>query len=330
MKRQRFQNIVTAGRLTLPAAILISVVCWVLTASLLPSFKPLVNNNSIWNILNFNIYSWAHILLSSLLYSLIGYIMIELNNMFAIIRMRASMQTTIYVLMISICPSIHILYIGNLAALTFLIALFLLFKSYQQSRSAGDLFHSFVFLGIGSLLFPQLTLFAPLFWIGAYSFQSLHSKSFFASLVGWSLPYWLLLGYSYSSGQMELFCKPFKELFIFSPIQFSFQPWELATLGYLLLLYIVSSCHCLMAAYQDKIRTRSYLHFLILLNLCIFVYIGLQPASGIQLLPILFIGVSFLAGHLFVLTSSRSSNIFFIFAFIGLFILFAFNIWTLL
>ena len=122
----------------------------------------------------------------------------------------------------------------------------------------------------------------------------------------------------------------FRELVTFAPIRFDYQPWELATLGYLLVLFIVSAAHCLIAGYEDKIRTRSYLHFLILLNFCIFVYIGLQPALSVHLMSFLLIGVSILAGHLFVLTNSRSSNIFFICAFIGLFILLGFNIWTLL
>lgn len=156
------------------------------------------------------------------------------------------------------------------------------------------------------------------------------TQSFFASLVGWSVPYWLLLGHALYYGQMELFCQPFRELVTFAPTRFDYQPWELATLGYLLVLFIVSAAHCLIAGYEDKIRTRSYLHFLILLNFCIFVYIGLQPVLSVHLMSFLLIGVSILAGHLFVLTNSRSSNIFFICAFIGLFILLGFNIWTLL
>ena len=171
-------------------------------------------------------------------------------------------------------------------------------------------------IGLGSLLFPQLMLFVPIFWIGAYNFQSLQPKSFFASLVGWSVPYWLLLGHALYYGQMELFCQPFRELVTFAPIRFDYQPWKLATLGYLLVLFIVSAAHCLIAGYEDKIRTRSYLHFLILLNFCIFVYIGLQPVLSVHLMSFLLIGVSILAGHLFVLTNSRSSNIFFICAFI--------------
>ena len=40
-----------------------------------------------------------------ILYSVIGYFLIGLNNAFAIIRMRASVQTAIYFLLISVCPT---------------------------------------------------------------------------------------------------------------------------------------------------------------------------------------------------------------------------------
>ena len=118
----------------------------------------------------------ANRLFSFILYAVIGYFLIQLNNTFAIIRMRASVQTSVYFLLISVCPSLHMLYAGDLAAASFLVALFFLFKSYQQARPTGSLFHAFVFIGLGSLLFPQLMLFVPIFWIGAYNFQSLQPK----------------------------------------------------------------------------------------------------------------------------------------------------------
>ncbi|MDE6347895.1 MAG: hypothetical protein K2L60_04370 [Bacteroides sp.] len=331
MRTKRFQNRITTGRLTLPVAILISAACWTLAALLLSETEMRQTGYSFWETFcNFCVPGWANRLCCFILYGVIGYFLIQLNNTFAIIRMRASVQTSIYFLLISACPSLHVLYAGDLAAAAFLVALFFLFNSYQQARPTGSLFHAFVFIGLGSLLFPQLMLFIPIFWIGAYSFQSLQPKSFFASLVGWSVPYWLLLGHAFYYGQMDLFCQPFRELVTFTPIRFDYQLWELVTLGYLFVLFIVSSVHCLVAGYEDKIRTRSYLHFLILLNFCIFVYIGLQSALSVHLMSFLFIGVSILAGHLFVLTNSRSSNIFFIGAFAGLFILFGFNLWMLL
>lgn len=117
---------------------------------------------------------------------------------------------------------------------------------------------------------------------------------------------------------------------VFRTCRVRFRTVEQATLGYLLILFIASSAHCLAVGSKGKIRTRNYLQFLILLNFCIFVCIGLQPALAIHLMSFLFIGVGILAGHLFVLTNSRNSNQFFICALVGLFVLFGFNVWTLL
>ena len=81
---------------------------------------------------------------------------------------------------------------------------------------------------------------------------------------------------------------------------------------------------------EGKIRTRSYLHFLIFINFCIFLFIFLQPAHCMDLLSLLLIGVSILVGHLFVLTNSKAANLFFIGSMTGLILLFCFNVWTLL
>ena len=332
IRSKRLQNRITAGRLTLPAAILLSLFCWILTSVLLPGVPVMKSGYPLWETINNGyIPSWANAPLSFLLYGIIGYFLIELNNTFAIIRMRASVQTAIYFLLISVCPAMHQLYAGDIASVAFLISLFFLFKGYQHHRPASTLFYSFLFIGVGSLFFPQLTLFVPLFWIGAHSFQALTPKSFFGSLVGWSLPYWFLLGHAYFHDEMGLFYQPFTELATFQPVTLQdFPLWGIAALGYLFVIFIVSSVHCLVAGYEDKIRTRSYLHFLIFLDFCIFAYILLQPVQTVHLLPLLLIGVSILTGHFVVLTNSRASNVFFICALVGLVLLFGFNIWMLL
>ncbi|MGI6793832.1 hypothetical protein ACMYZ5_05840 [Bacteroides sp. KG68] len=330
-RTKRFQSRITAGRLTLPATILIAVACWLLSGVLLPDLQVRQSEYPLWQAFyDLCIPAWANRLAGFVLYAVMGYFLILLNNTFALIRMRASVQTSVYFLLISACPCIHTLYAGDLAAAAFLVALYFLFRSYQQARPMGSLFHAFVFIGLGSLLLPQLMLFVPVFWMGAYNFQSLQPKSFLASLIGWSVPYWFLLGHAFYYGQMEIFYHPFRELVSFAPVGFDFAPWEQATLGYLLILFIASSAHCLAVGSKGKIRTRNYLQFLILLNFCIFVCIGLQPALAIHLMSFLFIGVGILAGHLFVLTNSRNSNLFFICALVGLFVLFGFNVWTLL
>lgn len=332
IRSNRLQNRITAGRFTLPAAVLLSLLCWIVPLFLLPEAPEVRGGYALWEtMVSDRLPAWASAPLSFLLYAVIGYFLIELNNAYAIIRMRASVQTAIYFLLTASCPALHRLYAGDVTSVAFLISLFILFKGYQHSRPASTLFYSFLFIGAGSLFFPQLTLFVPVFWIGAYSFQALTSKSFFGSLLGWMLPYWFLLGHAYFHGRMELFYQPFIELGTFHSIhQWKFPSWEIFTLSYLFLLFAVSSVHCLLTGYKDKIRTRGYLHFLIFLTFCIFVYVLLQPMLMSHLLPLLLIGVSILTGHFVVLTNSRASNVFFICAIVGLILLFGGNVWMLL
>jgi len=59
----------------------------------------------------------------------------------------------------------------------------------------------------------------------------------------WSIPYWFLLGHAFFHNEIELFYQPFIHLADFRDIDFGrdFQLWEVVTLGYLFILYIVST-----------------------------------------------------------------------------------------
>lgn len=336
MRNKKLQNQITAGRLTLPAVILICTLCWVSTYFLFPDLITSATRESLpsfWQATRDSLLpGWAERIVSFLVYAVIGYFLIELNNQFAIIRMRASMQTAIYFLLVTACPEMHLLYAGDIAALAFLISIYFLFRSYQQSHSSSYLFYSFFFIGAGSILFPQLTVLTVLWLLEAYRFQALTPRSFCGALIGWTLPYWMLFGHAFFYNEMELFYRPFIELTTFGEafnLQI-LQTWELAVLGYLLVLFIVSAVHCIAAGFEDKIRTRAYLQFLIDLTIFLFLLIAIQPNYCSDLLPLLMISCSILIGHFFVLTNSKSSNVFFIVSLVGLILLFAFNIWTLL
>lgn len=334
MRNNRLQSRVTAGRWTLPVVIFVCTLCWVLTSFVLPEIAHAEGDGSaLWqSTRSLVLPDWAERTVSCLVYALIGYFLIELNNQFSIIRMRASVQTAFYFLLVTICPEMHLLYAGNIAAIAFLIAIYFLFKSYQQPNAASYLFYSFFFIGAGSIILPQLSFLSVLWILEAYRFHSLTPRSFCGAILGWMLPYWLLFGHAAFHHQMDMFYRPFVELATFEPF-FNLQilrPWEFAMLGYLLVLFVVSAIHCLAAGFEDKIRTRAYLQYLIDLTLFLFLLIALQPSLCNDLLPLLTISTSILTGHFFVLTNSKTSNVFFIIATIGLILLFGFNIWTLL
>ena len=114
MRNKRLQNQVTAGRFTLPAVTLICTLCWVSTSFLFPQLASIPtqgNQPFFWqSIQSFLLPGWAERIVSFLIYAIIGYFLIELNNQFGIIRMRASMQTAIYFLFVTVCPEMHLLY----------------------------------------------------------------------------------------------------------------------------------------------------------------------------------------------------------------------------
>jgi hypothetical protein len=131
---------------------------------------------------------------------------------------------------------------------------------------------------------------------------------------------------------MELFYEPFAQLALLQPIDFigQLQLWEYATYGFLFVVFLISTVHATVTGYLDKIQTRAYLQFLTYLVLYIFLFIVLQPTHAASLLPLLLIGVSFLVAHLFTLSASKVSNLFFILSLVGVILLFFLNLWTLL
>ena len=168
--------------------------------------------------------------------------------------MRASVQTAIYFLLVTVCPEMHLLYAGNVAAITFLFSIYFLFKSYQQAQASGYLFYSFLFIGAGSILFPQLTFFSVLWLFEAHRFQSLTFRSFCGALVGWTMPYWMLFGHAFFYDQIELFYHPFKELATFGDI-FNLQilqPWSWRLSA--ICLYCSSSAPPIASLPDSKIR----------------------------------------------------------------------------
>ena len=60
IRSKRLQNRITAGRFTLPAAILLSLFCWILTSILLPEVPVIKSSYLLWDtIIDGYIPAWA-------------------------------------------------------------------------------------------------------------------------------------------------------------------------------------------------------------------------------------------------------------------------------
>lgn len=333
MRRKRFQNKVATGRFVLPAALLISAVCWTAIAALLPDAGTGGTSWPLWfkGVENGLPRGFLLTLAGFVLHILAAFFLINLNNVFAIIRIRTSIQSFLFLLLDTAFPQLYKGLPGLLAGLCFLPAFHLLFGSYRKENPSGALFNAFAFAGIASLFVPQCVLFVPLFWIGAASFQSLNLKSLLASLLGFILPWWMLLSYTIVTDTTRTFFhRLFRETLLFRPVGYGFEPWMALPLAFLFLLFAAGAAHCFLNGYEDKIRTRAYLHFLILFGGCLFAGVSLQPYLLAALCPLLLIVVSMVAGHLFALTGSKLSNAFFIISLTGILVMFVCHVWMLL
>ncbi len=259
---------------------------------------------------------------------LTAYLLIEWNTAFSLIRRRTTFHISLYIYLATMCFFLHPWKPLVVVPLLFLVALFALFKSYESRQAPVHTFNAFFALGLGSLLFPQLLFFVPLFYIGMLPFRAFSARSFFAGIVGWSVPYWFLLGHAFYHDQMPMFYEPFRELVHFQPIDYTALSLEQGLNGgAITLLSLVGSVNCLNVSYLDKVRTRIYLSFLIAVEVWIYLLCILQPQHFDVLLSMQIILCSILAGHLFVLTRNRFTGIFFIVSFVMLIALMLFNLW---
>lgn len=329
MGKKQFQARVVAGRYTLPAAVLLVVACRVAMAALLPGGGQ-GGGGTLWR---------QHVTLPPslwlywggfLLHVGVGWLLIALNNAFGIIRTRASFQTVVYLLLATVlCADLYTPRAGDVVAVLFVVSLFFLFRSYRHPASSTHLFVAAACLGVGSLAVPPVLFLLPCYWIGAYTFQSLTARSFLASVVGVALPYWFLLAHACWHGQMELFTAPFLDLAAVRPPLEGLDARRLCQWGYLFVLYAAAAGRFFAKGYEDKIRTRCFLRFFILVSFCLFVYLVLQPLAGEALVPLLAVCVSILAGHLFVLSHGRAAGLFFVLALAGIAALFVLDLWML-
>ncbi|MBR4380475.1 MAG: hypothetical protein IKP48_04385 [Bacteroidaceae bacterium] len=292
---RRFQKQIVTHQLSLTASILISVLLWSVGYIIRPVAGLLET-----------IGAYA-------MYALIGYLLVVLNKSFAIIRLRATFQTVIFMILIGVSPKIHAIYEGNIVALCFLASLFLYFSSFQLERTSGLLFHAFMIWGVACLLVPILVWLIPLIWYACFKFRGLNIKSFIASIFGWSIPIGAYATYMFLTNQWDSFLVlAAKPITLGNTILESIQPSSIVTLGCLFVVFLISATHTLSNALDEKVQARYYLFHIINITLATFVLMFLFPFEVRQLLPIVLVCLCILYGHYATLTDSKWSNIIFI------------------
>lgn len=254
------------------------------------------------------------------------------NEEFHLTRIRTRLMASAWLLLTAAMPFAHESGKPILCAVCLTMAHPLLFRCYQNPQPYFSVFGSFLFLGIGAMYSAVMWLMAVMFCIYmCCALRALSWRSFFAALLGFVTPMWLLLGWDVVTDDIGGFVRHFTALE--EPQPPSLEAYAAVPLPCMLLcafmcvLGAVSIIHYMRHNYSDKIRIRMVMYIYIMQSIVLLVTVMLQPATYRTAMAMTASCAGPLIAHYFALKGSRGSNILFAVSLAVYIILAYLNIW---
>ena len=228
------------------------------------------------------------------------------NYVLVLIREKTLLPFLLYILLISTNPDFMPLKSTSVGIFCLVLAIYQLFSSYHDENATGPVYNATLILGIGSLLWVHILWFIPLFWYGMYNFRSWNLRTFMSSLLGVATVYWFVLGWCVWYGDYTALTHPFSLLFkirflVIDPTG----PLEWAGVIYLVILTALASINIITHEYEDNLRTRQFLYFLILMTIWTFGLFFLYEQSSEELLEMACMPAAILIGHFFTVLHGK-------------------------
>lgn len=236
-----------------------------------------------------------------------GYLIMELNNRNALLRIRSRMMSSTFLILMSVCPSLHTWTTDFLPTMCLILAYFMLFASYQQTRPEGYIYHSFLFLSVGSIIFPPMLVLALAYYFSMlFQLRNLTGRSMMAGLLGLLTPYWIYAAYAIWNNQLDT---AFTYLYQwFEPHIPNYQLLSTAewiTLGVVVFYTFISFVHFFHTAYNDKIRTRMLFYVIATVQVFLTIGVVLLPDSFDLQMRLFIANSSLLIAHYLSLGKGR-------------------------
>lgn len=264
------------------------------------------------------------------LFALSTYLMVELNNSNALIRIYSRMVSCSYIAITTAACFMFGSQSGAFTQLCFVVACSCLFRTYQDPKATGMAFTAALSLGLVSVTTIHVLYFLPVVWlIMAMFLQSLSLRTWGATVLGVLAPYWLMMPYLVYTGSLGTVTGSLSELVAFAPVgdfsAISQQQW--VTLAFVCAIALTGTIHYLRTSYNDKIRIRQLYECFITVDLFAVLLFALQPQHYELAMHLLIINTSPLIAHFIALTHTRVTNVSFIAILIATLALTAYNLW---
>ena len=283
------QNRISRSRMLLPTIVIYAIAVWLVCGLV---------SDGLW--LQFSCFAIS------------SFLMVELNNGNALIRIYSRMVSCSFIVMV--CMSTFLMQSASamLLSICVVMSFILTFITYQDKSSMGHTFYSFLSIGLATLIDVNIFFFAPVMWIGMFFYlQSLTPRTFVASLLGLLCPYWFVSIYFIYTNDLTLAADHFSQLVEFGKVaDFPVVPiGALVAICFVTILSLTGIIHYLRKRINDKTRTRMFYNTFILINIVTIVFFILQPQHYVTLLTIMIVTTSPLIAHFIALTHTRITNI---------------------
>lgn len=266
-------------------------------------------------------------------FSLSTYLMVELNNSNALIRVYSRMVSCTFIMLSCMDCFLFGNMVSGIVQLCGIASYITLFRCYQDGQSAGWVYYAFLCIGLASMIFVQVLYFVPFLWLlMQIQLNALSWRTFISSLFGLITPYWFLLCWLFYTGRFEMMIDHFTQLLKFQRLG-DFSQMTLSQcviLGVVFITGVMSTIHYLRTSFHDKIRVRQLYGIFILMSILSLVFILLQPCHYDPLIRLMIVNVAPLLAHFFSLTHTRATNVTFqVIVAVCLFVT-IYNLWMLL
>ncbi len=305
--RKYTQNKVAESRLALPTTIAYAVVVWLLAGLV---------QDALW--LQFGCFALAALL------------MVELNNINALIRIYSRMVSCSFFAMSCMLCFLFPSTSGAIMAPLVIGSMVSLFAGYQDKLAAKPSYYAFLLIGLASLTFVHILFFVPLIWLlMAFLLQCFSWRTWIASILGLLTPYWF--GSCWWAWQQDFtfVFNHFMALGDFArPLDFSLLTVpQIVSLAVVMLFAVIGIVHYLRKYHDDKIRIRLIYGVFIWTNLTAALFLLLQPQHYDCLMRMMVINTAPLIGHFLALTRTRWTNMAFYVIVAIVLIMTGFNLW---
>jgi hypothetical protein len=252
---------------------------------------------------------------SFILVLLIAFLLFECNETFSMIRVRTMFPSLLFLFLLTATEFSINLNSGLIGCFFLVVSMWSFLSTYQENQPVKKIFNTFFIISIGSCFFFDLVLFIPVFWIAFSLFRIASLRTFLASIVGFCVPYIIILPILYLQGSFYPFVESIRQqtqivlLLSLADIDTS----QILYGVFLLILFLISFFSFQLQINFDKIKTREIMFFFYLITLTTFVLAFLRLSSFANIYPLLAMMLSFLLGHYFSLNNSRFATFIFFF-----------------